>query len=134
ALLIQSSANMLNDYFDFRNGQDKERWTYIPDVKRRLRPVFQYIPYVAAVTCTIAILLGIWLGNQYGCWVGVLRLIGILAACLYSAGKQSLAAVGLAETVGLIFLGLVASVLCFVLHASSVTPVVLIAAWPYRLL
>src|SRR5699024_3302368 len=64
ALLIQSAANVLYDYFDFRNGQDKERWTYIPDVKRRLRPVFQYIPYVAAVTCTIAILLGIWLGNQ----------------------------------------------------------------------
>src|SRR5699024_12203399 len=66
ALLIQSSANMLNDYFDFRNGQDKERWTYIPDVKRRLRAVFQYIPYVAGVTFTIAILLGIWLGKKYG--------------------------------------------------------------------
>lgn len=134
ALFIQSSANMLNDYFDFRNGQDKERWTYIPDVKRRLRPVFQYIPYVAAVTCTIAIVLGIWLGNQYGWWVFVLGLIGILAAAFYSAGKKSLAAIGLGETVGAIFLGLVPFLLGFFIQDSSVTPVVFIAALPYILL
>src|SRR5699024_12453242 len=64
ALFIQSSANMLNDYFDFRNGQDKERWTYIPDVKRRLRHVFQFILYVAAVTFTIAIIIWILLDNK----------------------------------------------------------------------
>src|SRR5699024_6188484 len=61
------------------------------------------IPYVAGVTFTIAIVLGIWLGNQYGWWVFVLGLIGILAAAFYSAGKKSLAAIGLGETVGAIF-------------------------------
>src|SRR5699024_5451032 len=115
-------------------GQDKERWTYIPDVKRRLRPVFQYIPYVAAVTCTIAILLGIWLGNQYGWWVFVLGLIGILAASFYSAGKKSLAAIGLGETVRAIFLGLCPFLLYFRFVDSSVNSVVFIASFPYRFL
>lgn len=134
ALFIQSSANMLNDYFDFRNGQDKERWTYTSNVKRRFRPVFQYIPYVTAVTFTIAILLGSWIGHQYSWWMFVLGLIGIIAASFYSAGKKSLAAIGLGETVGAVFLGLVPFLLGFFIQDSSVTPVVFIVSLPYILL
>src|SRR5699024_4040881 len=46
ALFIQASANMLNDYFDFINGQDYDRW--IMTKKRNdLSPSHSQIIYVA---------------------------------------------------------------------------------------
>ncbi|HLQ94955.1 MAG TPA: prenyltransferase [Pseudogracilibacillus sp.] len=133
ALMVQSSANMLNDYFDFKNGQDKERWTYHND-KQKFRPVFHQIPYVAATTFAIAILLGIWIGSQYGWWMFILGLVGILAASFYSAGKKSLAAIGLGETVAAVFLGFVPFMLGYAVQGAPMTPLAFIVAMPYVIL
>src|SRR5699024_11760013 len=57
ALLVQISANMLNDYFDFKNGQDTDRWMTDISVEEVWQPRFHQIHWMALVTFSLAIVL-----------------------------------------------------------------------------
>ncbi|WP_347861136.1 prenyltransferase [Salimicrobium sp. PL1-032A] len=127
AMLIQISANMLNDYFDFKGGQDQERWEEVPGSTDQ-RPLHHQIPVVAVSLLTIAVLLGAWLAANVGWWITWVGTAGIAAAVSYSAGKKSLASLGLGEATAFLFLGVVATLLGYSVQAGTLgVPVVGVA-------
>ncbi|SDJ45762.1 1,4-dihydroxy-2-naphthoate octaprenyltransferase [Salimicrobium halophilum] len=120
AILIQISANMLNDYFDFKGGQDQDRWEEALD-NQDSRPLHHQIPIVAVTLLTIAVLLGGWLAIVVGWWITWIGTAGIVAGVCYSAGKKSLASLGLGEATAFLFLGMVATLLGFSVQTATVS-------------
>src|SRR5690625_4446522 len=47
SLLVQMSVNILNDYFDFQNGQDHEKWVEEEGLRRG--PAHSSLPIIASV-------------------------------------------------------------------------------------
>src|SRR5699024_287407 len=62
SVLIQAVVNILNDYYDFANGQDNEKWNFsIKNNKIFSKPKHNYLPFVALIMFSFASLLGLWL-------------------------------------------------------------------------
>lgn len=118
AVLVQAGVNILNDYFDFANGQDKDRW-HLPNKKGNLlvSPQHKYLPLVAASMFIVAAGLGIWLATHSHPVIILIGIAGIYAGYKYSAGgKQSFSALGLGEVTAAIFLGFVPVMLAFIIQ------------------
>lgn len=130
AVLIQAAINILNDYFDFKNGQDKERWLLlIHDYENNNAPRHKTLPIVATIMLTIAMVLGIWLAINSQPLIILIGIVGILAGYKYSAGGQrSLSALGLGEVTAAIFLGVVPVMLSFIVQKQSLGWMVFIMA------
>src|SRR5699024_5507908 len=69
AMVIQVATNMLNDYFDFQNGQDKEKWMQQTNMNSILSPTYGAIPYMAGFLLVIAISIGAWLAIESSLWL-----------------------------------------------------------------
>src|SRR5699024_3458869 len=69
-----------------------------------------------------------------GWWIGVVGIIGIIAACMYSAGNYSLAALGLGEVIGATFLGFVPFMLALVMQNAPIAGDMLLPGIPFVLL
>lgn len=130
ALFVQISANMFNDYFDFKHGQDQEKWT----TDQTTGPLYKKVP-IAALTCIgVAIILGAWLSIQTTWWFALVGSIGILAGIGYSAGSHSFSAIGLGEVIAAIFLGFVTTILGYTVQAHSIDASIIAVAFTYALL
>lgn len=118
AALVQAGVNILNDYFDFANGQDKERWYLLNENRKPLvSPQHKYLPFVAVGMFIIAAALGIWLAIHSHPTIIFIGIIGIYAGYKYSAGgKKSFSALGLGEVTAAIFLGIVPVMLAFIIQ------------------
>lgn len=108
AMLIQVATNYSNDYHDFVKGADTEarkgprRATQAglvsPDAMKR----------AAAFTFTLAIVAGLYLIWRGGLPILIVGVASIICGIWYTAGRYSLAYLGLADVVVLIFFGPVA--------------------------
>lgn len=108
AVLIQIGTNLSNDYHDFAKGADTDtrkgpvRVTQAgliePDAVRR----------AAVLTFLLAFLVGLYLVWRGGWPILVVGLASILFGVLYTAGRYSLAYLGIADLFVLIFFGPVA--------------------------
>src|SRR5699024_7363052 len=107
ALLVQATTNMLNDYFDFRNGQDKEKWMPTNYQKKLFTPAYEAIPYIAGFMLLIAMNIGTWLALESSLWILPIGIISIFVGIKYSLGTHAFSAIGLGELVAFIFLGIV---------------------------
>ncbi|QHS24388.1 1,4-dihydroxy-2-naphthoate octaprenyltransferase [Virgibacillus sp. MSP4-1] len=120
SLFVQSSVNILNDYFDFKNGQDTEKWIMpSKDDSEKTGPKHQLLPYMALTCILIAIGMGAWLAYQSSPWIAVVGAIGIVAGYYYSAGSHSLSSIGLGEITAALFLGPVTTCLAYVVQGHS---------------
>ncbi|WP_235793142.1 prenyltransferase [Virgibacillus salidurans] len=133
ALFIQASANMLNDYYDFSNGQDEEKWVAAESVNSS-KPLHHRIPYVAWTIIGMAIILGAWISIQTTWWIAFIGTVGILVGFAYSAGQRSLASLGLGELVAALFLGFVTTGLGYTVQGHATGGLVLMIAFLYALL
>lgn len=118
AVLVQAGVNILNDYFDFSNGQDKERW-HIPNenAKPFTGPKHKHLPFVAICMFAIAAILGLWLAIHSHPIVILIGIIGIYAGYKYSAGgNKSFSALGLGELIAALFLGIIPVMLAFIIQ------------------
>lgn len=104
SVLIQAATNMLNDYFDFKQGQDKDKWLLIKDEHVKHGPAYQSIPWIASAMLTIASGIGLWLAIESSWIIIPIGVISILAGIAYSAGTHSFASLGMGEVVAFIFL------------------------------
>lgn len=134
SMLIQISANMLNDYFDLKNGQDYEKWIKNSNRSFTKLPMHQEIPYVVSVMIMLAIILGIWLSIRINWWVALVGLVGIIMSFAYSAGKKSLSALGLGEIVAAVYLGFVPTILAYIMHDNFINFKIILLASPFSLL
>lgn len=136
AVLVQAAANILNDYFDFANGQDADRW-HMPmnDMNPDTGPAHQKLPVAAMGLLSIAAVLGVWLAMNSHFSIILIGIIGIFAGYKYSAGgHKSLSALGLGELTAAIFLGVVPVILSFIVQGQPLSWVAFAIAIPFALL
>lgn len=132
ALLIQTAANLFNDYYDFLHGQDKEKWTV--DVSDAKGPAHQTVPYLAIMMICAAIAIGTWLAVQSTLWIIPVGIAGIIFGYLYSAGPRPLCSIGLGETVAFIFLGPVVTILSYVVQGYMLDFTIAAVSLPFAFL
>ena len=108
ALIMQISANLANDYFDWRRGIDSSRRL---GPKRFCQSGLIAPPHMrraVILTCTLAALPLLFLIWRGGWPIVFLGIVAIAAALAYSGGPYPLASHGLGEAAAFIFFGLVA--------------------------
>src|SRR5699024_10685670 len=110
ALLIQSATNVLNDYYDSKYGQEKEKCTKKNDATSH-GPAHETLPYIAGGMLMVATFFGLYLAFSSTLWVILIGILGILAGIRYSAGKKSFSSVGMGEFIAAISLGPVVTIL-----------------------
>jgi 1,4-dihydroxy-2-naphthoate polyprenyltransferase len=133
AILVQSSANLFNDYFDFKHGQDQEKWAESYG-REHHRPMHSDIPYIAVSMIMVAVLLGAWISSEASWMIALVGTISIIAGILYSAGKHSFASLGLGELVAAVFLGMVTTILGYVVQGHTIDLPILLVALTFALL
>ncbi|MDP4084902.1 MAG: 1,4-dihydroxy-2-naphthoate octaprenyltransferase [Bacillota bacterium] len=134
ALMVQSSVNMLNDYYDFQNGQDHEKWVLNNETLFKQGPRIQSIPYVVTCMLFLAAFLGIWLATQSSVWVVIIGILGITFGILYSAGSHSLSSLGFGEITAAIFLGIVPTTLSYMIQGLSLDIHIFLLSMPFAFL
>ena len=105
ALLLQSAANLINEYADYRRGADrlKEAGQGMTIKQKILKP--QTVLYGAIFTTVSGCLIGLFLLSQSGPLLWFIGIGGVLVAITYTAGPFPLAYHGLGEIAVAIFMG-----------------------------
>ncbi|MBP1947912.1 prenyltransferase [Virgibacillus litoralis] len=132
ALLIQAATNLFNDYYDFRNGQDQDKWTL--NHADAHGPSHAVVPYAAGSMLGITIIIGAWLAFMSSFWVILAGILGISFGFLYSAGPRPLCSIGLGETVAFIFLGPVITILGYSVQGHTVDIQIAAISLPFAML
>jgi 1,4-dihydroxy-2-naphthoate octaprenyltransferase len=108
AILIQISANLINDVIDFQHGTDTSaRLGPLRVTQAGLLTPHQVWKGIIVVL-GLAILSGIYLATIAGWPIIIIGLVCIIAAFAYSAGPTPLARYGLGDLFALVFFGLTA--------------------------
>src|SRR5699024_4874031 len=134
AMLIQAAMNMLNDYVDFQNGQDREKWMQKRSMNSILSQTYEAISYMAGFLLVIGISIGAWLAIESSWWLLPIGVISIFAGIKYSLGTHSFSAIGLGECIAFIFLGIVVTVLGYVVQGHPLNSDIIMLALPFALL
>lgn len=134
ALFIQASINMLNDYYDFKNGQDFEKWILTKDKSIKQGPKFKTIPFIVFGMLLFAAVLGVWLAFQSSFWIIVIGAVGILFGIFYSAGSHSLSSMGFGEITAAIFLGIVPTILAYMIQGIRLNSHIFSLSLPFAFL
>ena len=104
-LLLQSAANLINEYADYRRGADdlKEAGQGMTIKHKILEP--RSVLYGAILTTLAGCLVGLYLLSQSGPLLWLIGIGGVLVAVTYTAGPFPLAYHGLGEIAVAIFMG-----------------------------
>jgi 1,4-dihydroxy-2-naphthoate octaprenyltransferase len=104
-MLLQTTANLVNEYMDFIRGSDelKEAGQSMALKQKLLTP--QEIRNGAILATVGGILIGLFLLWQSGPWLWAIGIGGVLIAITYTAGPFPLAYNGLGEVAAGVFLG-----------------------------
>lgn len=104
-LLLQSAANLINEYADYRRGADrlKEAGQGMTIKNKVLEP--QSVLYGAALTTAAGCAIGLYLLSQSGPLLWLIGIGGVFVAISYTAGPFPLAYNGLGEIAVAIFMG-----------------------------
>ncbi|WP_241536084.1 prenyltransferase [Indiicoccus explosivorum] len=129
SLLIQMPVNVLNDYFDFGRGQDADRWT-----EGGTGPAYELLPGVATAMLLVAFSLGVWLAMMSSGFIFFAGVLCVAGGVFYSAGKKSLAALGLGEVTAAALMGFAVFVLAVAVQGAPIGIVTFMAALPFALL
>lgn len=123
ALALQILSNLINDYYDFKRGTDKQgRVGFKRALAEGLVSEHQMLK-ACLITLAISLALGLYLVIQGG-WV--IMLIGVLAivfAWLYTATNHSLSYLGIADIFVFLFYGVIAGWGTGYLQVSEMSPV-----------
>ena len=104
-LFLQSAANLINEYMDFRRGADplKQAGQGMTIKKKILKPAS--VRKGAILTTLAGCLIGLFLLAQSGPLLWIIGIGGVLVAISYTAGPFPLAYNGLGEIAVAIFMG-----------------------------
>lgn len=127
AILIQIGTNFSNDYSDFLKGADtSERKGPLRATQAGLVTP-EAMKRATAVVFALAVVSGLYLIWRGGWPVLAIGIVSILCGVLYTAGRYSLAYLGLGDLFVLIFFGPVAVGGTYYVQTLSIEPSVLIA-------
>ncbi|MFZ3578418.1 prenyltransferase [Virgibacillus sp. DJP39] len=135
ALLVQAATNIINDYYDFKNGQDQEKWVHSIDKDSTIHgPSHNSLPFVVGTMFVLAAIIGFWIALISSLWVIVAGSLGILAGYVYSAGSHSFSSIGLGEVVAAIFLGPLITILAYTVQGNPLSFQAVMVSLPFTLL
>lgn len=132
-LFVQAAINMLNDYFDFKKGQDRDRWIQV--VKPTSGGPFHHaIPFAACTLLVLAGLLGLWIALQSSFWIMTIGAFGFILGFMYSAGPKPLCSIGLGEIVASVVFGPVPVAIALIVQGVPIDARILAVAIPFSFL
>jgi len=134
AMLIQMTVNMFNDYFDFLHGQDEDKWQEVDSNDSRHGVSLHMNPVVAVMFILLASTLGYFLALASTMWIIPVGIVSIFAGIKYSAGKHAFASIAMGEVIAFLFLGVVVTVLAYVVQTNIMTAEIVIAGVFFGLL
>ena len=121
SLFIQIGCNLINDYFDFKLGADNSKRL---GPKRAIASGIlqkEEVLYAAKIILFLALFSGLPL-IIYGGWILLpIGLLCIFCSIWYTAGKYSLAYLGLGEVFVFLFFGLVGVMTTFYTHTGNLS-------------
>jgi 1,4-dihydroxy-2-naphthoate octaprenyltransferase len=108
AALIQVGTNLANDYFDFQHGVDAAGRQGPPSVLQTGALSSVQLKWFFIAAFSLAGLLAIYLTARAGWPVLLIGVVSIIVGIIYSAGRKSLASLGLGDLFVFLFFGPVA--------------------------
>lgn len=105
ALALQISANLVNEYFDYKRGSDANKTQGLGMIIARGLLPPQDVLIGAIVTLVLGVVIGLYFVAVTGLTILWIGLGGVLAVILYSAGPLPLSDIGLGELTVFIFMG-----------------------------
>lgn len=134
SMLIQSAANMLNEYYDFKRGLDNAEMVGIAGtiVRDNVRP--QTVLRITQVTLLIAFLIGVYICATTSWWVAVAGLLSTLFMYLYSGGPRPISYTPFGEVTAGLIMGPVIILISYFLQSGTVTGAAVLASIPSALL
>lgn len=134
SVLLQAGTNLLNDYFDHRNGVDSSASLSSSGVIQQGVLTPRAVLIGGALCFVAAALLGIVLALHGGPIIWLLGIIGVLIGVLYTAGPAPLAYVGLGEIAVFLAMGVGMALGAYVVQTQTFSSVPLLAGAPIGLL
>lgn len=104
-MLLQTTANLVNEYADFRRGADEHKEAGQGMAIKKYGLSANEILIGAIVVTLLGIAIGLFLLAQSGPWLWAIGISGVLVAITYTAGPFPLAYNGLGEVAAGIFMG-----------------------------
>lgn len=134
SMLIQSAANMLNEYYDFKRGLDNAEMVGIAGtiVRDNVQP--QTVLRITQVTLLIAFLIGVYICATTSWWVAVAGLLSTLFMYLYSGGPRPISYTPFGEVTAGLIMGPVIILISYFLQSGTVTGAAVLASIPSALL
>lgn len=127
AVLIQVGTNYSNDYHDFVKGADTSARKGPMRATQAGLVSPSSMRTAAAATFTAAVVVGLYLIWRGGLPILLIGIVSVASGIWYTAGKYSLAYLGLADVFVLVFFGPIAVAGTYFVQALTVTPAVIVA-------
>lgn len=127
AILIQVGTNYSNDYHDFLKGADTAARKGPLRATQAGLVAPQSMRRAAIITFALAVIAGLYLIYRGGLPILAIGLLSVASGIWYTAGRYSLAYLGLADVFVLVFFGPVAVGGTYFVQALTITPEVLLA-------
>jgi 1,4-dihydroxy-2-naphthoate polyprenyltransferase len=104
-MLLQTTANLVNEYMDFKRGSDelKQAGQSMALKQKLLTP--REVLFGAIFVTLAGSLIGLYLLSQSGVWLLAIGIGGVMIAITYTAGPFPLAYHGLGEVAAGVFMG-----------------------------
>ncbi|WP_430535578.1 1,4-dihydroxy-2-naphthoate polyprenyltransferase [Listeria rocourtiae] len=133
--LIQTSANLFNEYYDFKKGQDDEHTVGNGGaiVRNGMKPGF--ILFLAIFLYVLAILGGVYLCMDVNnWWIGLLGIISMLVGYLYTGGPYPIAYTPFGEIMAGFFMGGIITFISFYIQAGFIGSFIVYVSIPVMVL
>ena len=127
AVCIQIGTNFYNDFADFEKGADTEDRKGPTRVTQAGWVTPKKMKYATIFVFGLAVLSGVYLMWRGGLPIVIIGVLSIISGIMYTAGKYSLAYIGLGDLFVLIFFGPVAVGGTYYVQALEINTTVLIA-------
>ncbi|KGL46577.1 1,4-dihydroxy-2-naphthoate octaprenyltransferase [Listeria newyorkensis] len=133
--LIQTSANLFNEYYDFKKGQDDEHTVGNGGaiVRNGMKPGF--ILFLAIFLYVLAILGGVYLCMDVNnWWIGLLGIISMVVGYLYTGGPYPIAYTPFGEIMAGFFMGGIITFISFYIQAGFISSFIVYVSIPVMVL
>ncbi|NJD01230.1 MAG: prenyltransferase [Ruminiclostridium sp.] len=104
-ILLQSSTNMINDYFDFRRGSDKKEKEYEKALVSG-EVTLKQVLIIAIVYKLTAFIIGIFIAGQTSYYILLVAIVGEIISDLYAYGPLPISYTPLGEVISGITMGI----------------------------
>lgn len=134
SMIIQSAANMFNEYYDFKKGLDTAESVGIGGAIVRYGVREGTVFNLAVSLCIIALLLGTYICLRSNWWLAPIGLVCIGVGYLYTGGPYPIAYTPLGEIVAGFFMGFVIIMISFFIQTGIITMQSIVMSVPVSIL